>query len=235
MQDKFWTDELVYEFANQLCGGNVVGHHLEQFKSSKSPKKEWEIVAYVFKPLLPEKRVVVNCDSQHWTEAREDTTGLYLIEAVRRLSDGEVFSVGDRIRGFGTPISAIEITDEFSGGLALRFTSPQSGCSIDTARKLPQPILTTVDGVQIFPGDEYYFIDAGWEIRFTGDNYNWVSENIKAFADKEEAILYVQENKPLLSLNDVKYVLDSIQFAHDNTRPFILEVLTNAVKQKLNQ
>src|SRR5205809_6198326 len=99
MSDKVfeWSDELVTEYIRELLVGELglKSNHMEQFKKSKQPKedKEWEILEckgadgdihwYNHKLCLGADRWVPKCT----------------IHSVKRLSDGEVFTVGDFVFG----------------------------------------------------------------------------------------------------------------------------------------
>lgn len=67
----------------------------------------------------------------------------------------------------------------------------------------PKPLFITLDQQPIYEGDNYYFIDDGWGIRYTGDGYNWVGKDIKAFVNEDLATQYKIYHQPCLSLSDV--------------------------------
>lgn len=242
MQDTFqWTDELVLQFVNkcfQFTSLSVTEQSVQQFKSSKSPKKEWEIVAFLEESSATLWKLredgLYRCDRfldqpgyplQSFLDDRDP------IHSVRRLSDGEVFTKNEvvetpkdgqhHIGGF--EIVGNDIVANFSTGKLL----------LKHLQKLPQPILVTHDGKEIFPGDNYYFI-AQWDIWYTGDNHNWVGskEGLRAFSTREAAEEYILNNRPVLSLNDVKEACEGL---YTNSLEIVLKKATEIVKQKPNQ
>lgn len=95
-----------------------------------------------------------------------------------------------------------------------------------------EPVLVTVDGVEIFEDREVtvvYLADHSYSIGpLSGYHPDELNEN-KVFADDDKAQKYILENKPLLSLNDVKKIGE-----HSDQAKALAE-LTTLVKQKLNQ
>ena len=94
-----------------------------------------------------------------------------------------------------------------------------------------KPVLfTTEDGVEIKEGDDYFFIDAGWDIRATAENYNWVgSIKAKSFSTKSAAELYVLKNKPCLSFNEI------MQSVSQRIGNYDQEQLKKAIQEKINK
>jgi len=74
--------------------------------------------------------------------------------------------------------------------------------------KQPKPLFTTEDGVEIFEGNEYWYImdcvnNGKWEIqKKTAHGTGHNSKHIR-FSTKETAEEYILMNKPCLSLKDV--------------------------------
>ena len=107
--DNFWDDEKVNEFVNlRIHDGNptaetgmlnhVNKYRMEQFKQSKTiPKKEYEVLSFKFLPISGEKDIIIYQGSPHWDKALNNTENEWSTHSVKRLSDGEVFSIGDKI------------------------------------------------------------------------------------------------------------------------------------------
>lgn len=136
------------------------------------------------------------------------------IHSVKRLSDGEIFTIGDNCE-FGI-ITSIFIIKE---GYCMTGTAKCSySCNIVYLKKAKQPLFTTEDGVDIFVGDNYYELitpdfylkSSVWNILTckTRDNINYDQKsNLKNgrmwFSTKEAAEEYILMNKPNYSLNDI--------------------------------
>jgi len=148
-----------------------------------------------------------------------------VIHSVKRLSDREVFTLGDHIlrNGNTTTIKSFEINTYWSGGLsANQNEKPYGGECISTLEKCSKtPVFTTEDGVDIYEGDTYWFVVEGdspllntWTA--IKDVANWGVNNHKPplgytqFSTRYAAEDYIIRNKPCLSVNDVmnKIVLD---------------------------
>lgn len=146
-----------------------------------------------------------------------------VIYSVKRLSDGEIFTIGDYINN-----------KQFGGnGHIIRFNlynlnyewismdisydiidndSDDSQCDLDQATKVikKQPLFTTEDGIEIFGGDIYFSVHyskfcgvgANGEIYPTSDSCSSCGHWIP-FSTKQKAEEYIIMNKPCLSLKDV--------------------------------
>jgi hypothetical protein len=93
--DNFWSDEMLYDFMNQLWSNDkydkgAFEKELAFFKKSKEPKKEYEIISY------KNPRIITDIEGAD-VEAPSNFAVLrdYPIHSVKRLHDGEVFTLGD--------------------------------------------------------------------------------------------------------------------------------------------
>lgn len=171
------------------------------------------------------------------------------IHSVRRKSDGEVFTVGDSIEFFfGVKIISgtishftkcdsmldIYLQEDITCCYRLNDLPNNKGVG-EKLVKAPkkQVLFTTEDGVQIFEGDRYFFIDLDWDIRYTGDGYNWVGGGLKAFSTKEAAYEYVLLNKECLSLNDIKKVFGNESLASVHNYDIQYSMLKQLIKERL--
>jgi hypothetical protein len=139
----------------------------------------------------------------------------YPIHSVRRETDGEVFTVGDKInrqdgrykkdviRGFSidsTDILLVSISNSidasYCGG---------KGCNLHVIDHYEKPLLISDDGVEIYEGDECWGISKN---NLLAHNYimtkdykvSWVTHY---FSTKEAGDRHIFMNKPSLSINDV--------------------------------
>lgn len=123
----------------------------------------------------------------------------YIIYSVKRLSDGEVFTVGD--------IVYETITDDKDARWTIKVFSLKdtmcfiSGINIMYIEKYKQPLFTTEDGVDIYEKQLFYYIGDSWNIcltqcLFKGDgNFS----KTKTFSTKNAAQKWIDENKPKYS------------------------------------
>lgn len=120
-EDKFeWTDEKVKEFyewySSIYANPTPTGYCLEEFKKTKqnsftikadkdnsgvSGQKDWEIVAYKNK----HSGEIDDFGGHTW---RRESIDHHPIHSVKRLSDNEVFSVGDKV-SYGKPCEIIRL------------------------------------------------------------------------------------------------------------------------------
>lgn len=241
MQDTFqWTDELVSDFLKYHFGQfEPLNTSMEQFKSSKSPKKEWEIVEVFCEGSDPVPAYQPEGWTKEWVEGQIKLGGLQ-IHSVRRLSDSLTFSCQEKVK---TPYAGDLVIHSFEirgQEMIARFTNghPSNGyCNINGLSKLPQPILVTSDGVEIFPGDKFWVI-INWEVdpfspheARESDRGWW--KDARIYSTEVAANAYILNNKPLLSLNDVKEAFDNVVMG-DSARYTAMQKLTALVKQKLN-
>lgn len=146
-----WTDELVLELLEKMT--SMEGHEnrwraIERFKASKQPKPEWEILEYKHGGITDLPPAIVGQKSIWWNQA---VCNNWPIHSVKRLSDGEVFSVGDKFwikqqAGEYWVIYKIEIGIEGD----IRFISP-SGYNWGLKLALKHPIHQSTMPVYLTP------------------------------------------------------------------------------------
>lgn len=128
--------------------------------------------------------------------------GIWSIHSVKRLSDSEVFTVGDNTK-YGC-------IDEFyikNNHLLATTVLESSGKYLKDLQKTKQSLFKTEDGKEIYEGDNTFGIDEKYQfLKFNG----WVwkknespNKLHKHFSTKEKAEEYIIMNKPCLSINDV--------------------------------
>ena len=137
----------------------------------------------------------------------------FYITSIKRLSDGEIFSVGDKVKKSGCEntgtISQIRMIDD-----RLYFSSKTFGWT--KLESMIKPVLITVDGVDLYKGDYYWFFwtknpARGQEINKIykykvvplDSETNW-SENAMFFSSEIAAKNYLRDNEKKYSLNDIK-------------------------------
>jgi len=142
------------------------------------------------------------------------------IFSVKRLSDGEVFTIGDVFNydhySNTNNITEIYITKDESvkQGVWLKYAG--GCCHLHLAKKLPNktPLFTTEDGVDIFDKKtSFYLVSNDFKICFC----QWFSPAdypFKTFSTKEKAEEYILLSKPCLSFIDVVKDLRDLVSVH---------------------
>jgi len=140
------------------------------------------------------------------------------IHSVKRLSDGEIFTVGDKINQ-EVQLCSNSIIESFNFDVKgnniiawVHNTKPEFkvGLQLATIQKVKQPLFKTEDGVDIFEGDNYYRIISNWKTQQENaiglGEHIYKSDNIERFSTKKAADEYIFNNKPCLSLNDISNI-----------------------------
>lgn len=201
-----------------------------QSKSKSVDSSDGEIVAYQFEGRVYTKDFIGDwvCRFDKWLPIwetilhPEDTTAIH---SVKRLSDGEVFSVGDGIKQGA--ISAIKVNPTNNSVYVIVNERTFSLKFIDKQRKV---LFTTEDGKAVYEGDACWNVDPdtsfGWQALRVHIGISGAIQG-KYFSTESAAKEYVENNKPLLSFNDIVKCIDI-----GNVYEARLKQL---IQQKLNQ
>jgi hypothetical protein len=142
------------------------------------------------------------------------------IRVVKRLSDGEVFKVGDVIQtykdGSKHRIKSISLAKETSSLKKGIWVNYEGGAQhFSNTIKVKNKLLTTEDGVDIYVGDQTWILHKNsWHLSpkpTKHNNENWFQSEEPAhwsFSNKEAAEAYMLNNKPCLSLDDIRRSLN---------------------------
>jgi len=157
---------------------------------------------------------------------------------IKRLSDGEIFTIGDNVDGLGIhdknlKLMYMKIKEDNSD--IMFFNNGVYFQNLSKAEKSKQPLFTTEDGVDIFEGDEVTWLSTDClSIAGTRKADKNMYITFKYFSTKEKAEEYILMNKPCLSLNDVLSITNKTSFVpEDFSKNLIKKELTKIVKQKL--
>lgn len=141
----------------------------------------------------------------------------------------EIFTIGDKTNN-GT-ISKFELD---SNGIRVFFEEKPKNhhVSLNSLSKVQQKLFRTEDGVDIFEGDTYWYVQTDenngksfpaakahfiWEVRSTSlknnDILDLTNTNIKRFSTKSLAEEYNLMNKPCLSINDIQNTLANSNYS----------------------
>lgn len=129
------------------------------------------------------------------------------IYSVKRLSDGEIFTIGDEVkhRNVCNRLDSCNILDIYIAGNQLFITTANFNTNICMLDKITKkPLFTTEDGIDIYDVDDIvYGVRPNYTIWETGifsiSKYN----DYKFYSTEEAAKEYILMNKPCLSVNDL--------------------------------
>jgi hypothetical protein len=194
----------------------------------------WELVIEKDYKVLSMKCNISGCFHSNNCESSIDfmLENKYSIHSVKRLSDGEIFTIGDLCSPIGKYDDNKCILNRiwFCDPGCLRLSSDNFTLGINDIQKVKQPLFTTKDGVDIFKGDSYckvnhysdYSIVSGFTAQGSHENY----EGLK-FSTKESAQEYVLMNKPCLS---VRNIMSEISLTDTEKK-----TLKSLIEKKLNK
>ena len=133
-----------------------------------------------------------------------------IIQKVKRLSTGEVFAVGDKIKYYGrySKIKSIYFNEHNQLSFEVEEDSPPlTGVFGASCPEKPKPILITDDNVNLYEGD------GAWEVFLENYDMHYVSPDIiewvkersdrKLFSTKEAAKDYINLHKPKFSKKEI--------------------------------
>lgn len=268
------TDEMVKKFLNSKIPVPQFRHidywekEWEQFRSQHSSSgRDWEITCMKYQHkahntyfcLQPNGKFVTEDYPSEEFDLHDDLLNNklgkpYSIHSVRRLSDGEVFSIGDQI-GWGdignyrTTLLSFRINTNREGRLEFEYQvteKTRSFCDFIDAVRLhknhippPKPVLfTTEDGKEIFDKDQkvYWLLTKGtWEQNTeTADKYyKNHNEDWKVFSSEDARLDYILNHKPCLSVNDIFVITHTNGIGTNLTADEIAELWILA-KKRLN-
>jgi len=161
-----------------------------------------------------------------------------LITKVKRLSDGEIFTIGDKVRtsSYFSKGNIISFTINKDNKLLVDYKLDESigflNCVCDHLKnliKVKTSILVTEDDVEIYEGMEVFVVHPTTLNTIIGlSTIEYFSyKGWLFFSTKEAAEEYILLNKPCLSYNDI------IKLANHHSNFYTLEQLKKLVKSKL--
>jgi hypothetical protein len=167
-------------------------------------EKDYEILSYYQNSNLQRKNIYYK-SHRNWEYIEKLN---YKIHSVKRLSDGEVFTVNDRVNYMGDryTISRFEKLNEI---FLVGIVGMQCLLNLIDIEPIKTPLFKTKDGVDIFEGDYYYWVDLD-----KGENYLNISDKVKAhegtklpksspaFSTKKAAKSYIEFKIPLFITED---------------------------------
>lgn len=227
--------KLIKEYPGSPKLGTILTHEELQYCNwdeyyEEIVEKDYEILSLI------EDKFIYLCDkySKDYIHQLFNTIGVN-IHSVKRLSDGEIFTIGDFVNdrtissfsiNWMEPGFKVHCDDVGKGNI-------NDGCffELQDLKKLKQPLFTTEDGVDIFEGDEVTWLFRD-ELKIAGTrkaDKNMYTD-LKYFSKKEKAEEHILMNKPCLSINDLQGYLHILVKSKSLTTD-----LKKLVQQKLNK
>lgn len=256
--------ELVKEIA-----GELFSEHIQRDTKAKGfeqtfntylkeqTKADWEIISIILDSKLMYVKDVVLYESMRLSVSANvndkfntdlDTWDYIFnkrassIHSVQRISDGEIFTVGDKITdqthiNKAYTIEAIRINENYSGNLLIVINVKNNyGIALKEAQKAI-PLFKTEDGVNVYEPGDYYSIRGLFTLcreyveSKAKANYH-IKEGYKYFSTKEAAEDYILMNKPILSVQELAAYLDSVP--ETRNIPDVIQEFKKLAQQKLN-
>lgn len=210
------SDGEIFTVGDKVEGGIILGIHIDKFYTGglafsldtakveslcsieKVIEKDYEIVSYVAKDNpnnITTKRRGVHLHEEYWK-----------IYSVKRLSDGEIFTVGDLITGYSyedaRSIQTIKIY-RYTGIIKLEQILGYT--DLRDATKAKQPFFATCNGKDIFDGDEVWYVNKEnfyYDYFIAKRNVSFFSDINVYFLTRVEAEEYIAKNKPIFTTED---------------------------------
>ena len=213
----------------------IIKSHYINIIEDKVVEKDYEILELSLQRSIKHQIVSALENSEDYTISLLSCNG-NKIHSVKRLSDGEIFTIGDKVNMF----NGIAIITSFrilpNNEFVIDFDNKCSGIGIKNITKAKTPLFTTEDGVDIFEGDTYYkVVNESFQLLIMERASKGESLRSKVFSTKEKAEEYILLNKPCLSLKDVASIYPGINKSHPDKPSSQSERLKNLVKSKIQQ
>jgi len=165
--------------------------------------------------------------------------GIHIIHSVKRLSDGEVFTIGDKIEFYRDKFIITDLSIQSGWGGQVRVGHKDGGVALSEIKHLPKPLFKTEDGVNIFKGDEYYHTKPNFEISYGGKANGKESGSLIGtkgyyyFSTKEAAKEYILMNKPCLSIVEIAPLIGKANMGQYIDLTLLTKNLKYLVKSKI--
>jgi hypothetical protein len=225
---------------------------LDQANIHAKPKQElspdYIITAFVFcskdiYAIRPDGNYSMYPDGTWFDKEYLLTHDWYKIYSIKRISDNQEFKIGDEVvMSSGVSYEIVKPIAEFKidRNDILISDGEKYSCHLSRTKKKEREVLfTTKDGVKIYEGDSYWYVNTAWHI----GNINYYKgeepEERKYrtyFSTEKAAEEWILKNKPLFSINDIisNSVYPIVQEDKDMCRQISENKLLD-LKQKLSK
>jgi hypothetical protein len=224
--------KLIKEYPNSVPLGTIVDKEWDEYgvQFGRYPEyweelvqKDYEILSFRASTGLLRIKDYDGLFQANGDVRRDNTTEQYLLKegwniySVKRLSDGEVFCLGDICFPTSTPSNKLPISEiwfTLSGDLRLSSDNYTMNIGGLTKYEEPKVLFKTLDGQEMKYGDKFYVVDTKYfkifeaEAGITFKTEKWIKNS---YADKKFAEEWILNNKPVLSLNDLLSVWGAME------------------------
>lgn len=171
-----------------------------------SAEKERDYEILTVNPPLKHSGTLLKSDIISWTHCSKEME-FWNIHSVKRLSDGEIFTLGDNL--VYSDSCLLKITSfECENHIILINTDNGGFYFLKDAEKVKPVLFTTFDGVEVFEGDTYFSLSPSLEIFcFTAFSKDEFGKDSIIFSTKIAAKNYKEQNEKKYSLSDIEKVL----------------------------
>ena len=239
--------KLIKEYPNSPPLGYTTSESLG-YRQAKYPEfweevieKDYEILSFKYQDRIDIKREnglfslstlpTINKKGSYKEESYPLGNMGWQIHSIKRLADGEIFTVGDHIKGFtsGVSYSLKSINLGQNNSHVLIFTLNPGLTLLLSQIVKHKPLFKTEDDVDIFEGDNYWFVNKKYDFLGAGTIMKGFTKNNPdtfKFSTKEKAEEYILMNKPCLSLNDVFNTVTWL----DNSKKLLKDLVEDRIK-----
>ena len=160
-------------------------------------------------PHLNPGTIYTDCENNQESYLRYIRENTVSIHSIKRLSDGEILTIGDCVTsktinwGYDCFISKFEISKDVLY-IYVKQRGFESRYDLEEITKQKKPILITEDKVELFENDKFYHVDPYFNIGEGVVKSKFEKlKGYKEFSTRQAAEEYVKYNKPKYSLNDI--------------------------------
>lgn len=225
-ESKYWSKSTKKEYDAQICNYQILTFkYLEGFTTLRDNGY------YVYNNVLPEEcsngkgaTLEEMLDKSEFPDAE--------IYSVKRLSDGEIFTIGDTLVGtMSWKDGEIKIKrfvlDTINNTINIEHCTGRTYYAFkkggECVKVYKKPLFTTEDGVNIFEGGEYWFvIPRSFRVNrmINATKSSLSGGSVKRFSTKQLAEEYIDMNKPQFSFNQIKSVFIKIGLPENYERHY---------------
>lgn len=206
---EFWekVEDRDYEILSYEClnSDGSSANRRQIFNKNSDGSFSWSVVKYSENTIK----------SNPW----KSKEGGYVIHSIKRLSDGEIFSVGDKVTYIDKSSYSNYIIGDFfikKDKLLVRSEGFLICEYLEDIKKAKQPLFITDDGKELFLGDTFYSTDTKYtENEFIIRPYKideFFNKHIykNSFSTKEAAQKWIDENKPKYSKKQINHSINEL-------------------------
>lgn len=224
--------EILSFYALNIGGkGNIPDDNYIWLPTESRSKNKWSRLGYITSPYTTQELLI------HKN---------YAIHSVKRLSDGEIFTIGDKVKSTTWGSDGFYILDKLvikDNVLNLVINENNFDCFYTNLENFIKPskqkLFTTEDGVDIFENDGFFIISLPklsiFHATKASKNSIGSNKNQLVYANKEVAEDYILHNKPCLSFNDVvDYLVKyGLKLSSESAPKITKELMKNSSLKKI--